>query len=252
MQHIFLADVHLGAFHEGKNQQLESTLIRLIDHCEANKIQIHLLGDLFDYWMEYEDYIPPIGKNLLNRFKEYNKSFSTVYVTGNHDFWTRGHFNNMGFRTNTEYSTLRLDGKSILLFHGDGLTEKMFGLPRPYLNDFIRKAWFIDLFQYILDGEAGNNFMKEFSDFTRDNEINTDRLSDWANEILPKVKYDVIISGHDHIPRIETFKTGIYINTGAFFRFRTVVLYTNNKFRIVVWDGEQNQFLPFADKINTD
>ncbi|MCC5940268.1 MAG: metallophosphoesterase family protein [Balneolaceae bacterium] len=252
MQHIFLADVHLGAFHERKNQQLESALIKLIDYCEANEIQMHLLGDLFDYWMEYKDYTSPLGNTVLKRFRSYNETHPSLFVTGNHDFWTRGHFSKMGFRTEPEYATLQLENKSTLLFHGDGLSDPSFSLPRPFLNNFIRKPWFVDLFQYILGGEAGNHFMKVFSDFTRDDELNPKRLSEWAEEYLSKMDYDVIITGHDHVPRVETFDGGMYINTGAFYRYNTVVHYTNNTFRLVVWNSEKNDFLPFADKPNIE
>ncbi|TVR15900.1 MAG: hypothetical protein EA391_09395 [Balneolaceae bacterium] len=247
MQHIFLADVHLGAFREEKNKRLEKSLIHLIDYCETNSIQIHLLGDLFDYWMEYKNYTPPLGKRLLARFKEYNRTFNSLFITGNHDFWTRGHFNDSGFRTEQEYSTLKLGGKNILLFHGDGLTNPEFNIPRPLLNSMIRKPWFVDLFQYILSGEAGNHFMKNFSEFTRDEEMIPNRLSEWAEKFLDQSEFNVVITGHDHVPRIETFAGGLYINPGAYHHFGTLAFYTNNTFEIVIWNSERKQLSPFAD-----
>ena len=247
MQHIFLADVHLGAFHEEKNNRLEKSLIQLIDYCETNSIQIHLLGDLFDYWMEYKNYTPPLGKGLLTRFKEYNKTFNSLFITGNHDFWTSGHFDDTGFRTEPEYSTIQLGEKKILLFHGDGLSNPGFKIPRPFLNSVIRKPWFVTLFQYILSGEAGNHFMKIFSEFTRDEELVPDKLSAWAEKFLSESEFNAVITGHDHVPRIETFDGGLYINPGAYHQFGTLAFYTNNMFKIVVWNSERNQFLPFAD-----
>ena len=249
MHHIFLADIHLGAFHEEKNKQLEESLIQLIDYCEENSIQIHLLGDLFDYWMEYENYTPPLGKTVLSRFRIYNEKFNSFYITGNHDFWTRGHFTDLGFNIKTEHASIDLDGKCMLMFHGDGLSDDTFQLSRPFLNDFIRKPGFVRLFQSIFDGEAGNHFMKEFSEFTRDeNDMNPEHLSRWAKNYLSESHYDVIITGHDHLPRMETYNHGIYINPGAFHQHLTVIQYTNKAFKLVVWSNEEHKLVPFADQ----
>lgn len=247
MHHIFLSDVHLGAFHEEKNQQLENSLIELVDHCQEQSIQIHLLGDLFDYWMEYKNYIPPIGEKLLNRFEIYNQQLPATFITGNHDFWTYGHFAKLGFKTETEYVHIELDESSILMFHGDGLTDNIFSLPRPFLNNILRQKWFVDIFQFILRGKTGNHLMKHFSEFTRDeDDINPERLTDWAGNFLSSSEYNVIITGHDHVPRIETFTNGLYINPGAYHMYHSLIYYTNGAFKLVEWKWKNRIFKPFA------
>ena len=54
---IFISDVHLGAFDKAKEAEVENDLITLINYCCAHKIKIYILGDLFDYWMEYPMYL---------------------------------------------------------------------------------------------------------------------------------------------------------------------------------------------------
>lgn len=62
-RYLFLSDAHLGGFSKEKNRKIEEDLIELVDYCLEQQIQIAVLGDLFDYWMEYPGSIPALGKN---------------------------------------------------------------------------------------------------------------------------------------------------------------------------------------------
>lgn len=248
MGHIFLSDVHLGAFSDEQNRHLEDELIRLVDYCESNRIQIHILGDFFDYWMEFPSYIPDLGRNVLNRFEKYNRVMGnkTTYITGNHDYWTVSHLDERGFRVEHEYSELELDQKKIFLCHGDGLTDERFQLPRPLLHRFLRHPKFITFYKTVLTGKTGVEWMKKFSSITRDEEdIDPERLNRWAEFMLETFTYDLVVSGHDHVPRKETFSAGTYLNTGAFHNFKTVLKYTKGAFQLVTWVDSTQEFKPF-------
>lgn len=251
MGHIFLSDVHLGAFSDEKNQSLENELISLLDYCQAREIQIHILGDLFDYWMEFPDYIPSIGYLLVSRFKKYNQAMgnNTTYITGNHDYWTKSHFEENGFKVEHEYVNLELGESNVFMCHGDGLSDEQYNLPRPMLHKFIRHPKFITFYQAVLSGKTGLHLMKSFSSFTRDDFAETERLNKWARHMLRNFQYDVIISGHDHVPRRETFADGTYINTGAFFKFQTVLKYNKGSFELVTWSKRANKFKPFETPV---
>ncbi len=246
MEHIFFSDVHLGAFSNEVNSKLENEVISLVEYCRQNSIQLHVLGDLFDYWMEFPDYIPELGKAMLEKFDEYNREIRANYITGNHDYWTLSHFSDRGFSVHPEELHLTIGQKKIFLIHGDGLSERRYGLPHPVLNHFLRNPGFTSLYRKLFSGETGNRIMKKFSDFTRDSEnLKPQRLSEWSNFFLRNSDINIIISGHDHVPRIETFDGGTYINCGAFFRDQTVIKYTNDYFELVVWNGREQQFEPF-------
>ncbi|MCC5906306.1 MAG: metallophosphoesterase family protein [Balneolaceae bacterium] len=249
MQHIFFSDVHLGAFSEEKNRQLENSLIKLIDYCADQSIGIHILGDLFDYWMEFPDYTPPLGKKLLNRFEKFNHTVEpATFVTGNHDNWTLGHFADLGFRVEHEFRDFTIDSQKILLLHGDGLADRKMNLPRPLLHKLLRNKTFISLYRNIFSGDTGNHLMKQFSEFTRnENDLHPERLNRWAKNLLKKKHYRYLLAGHDHVPRMETNLYGTYINTGAFYRHQTVALYNNHVIQLVIWDGEKNKFKLFKN-----
>ena len=246
MRHIFISDVHLGAFDDQTNHSLENDLIALIEYCEENSIQITILGDLFDYWMEYPDSHPDLGNQLLDRFKVYNQSVqNTLFITGNHDNWTSGFFKEIGFDVETEYRILELEGNRLLLLHGDGLREKKYKLPRPVLHRVLRHPFFIKFYQFCFPPHYGIHLMKLFSRMSRKKEnFDINRLSTWAEKTLGDFSFDYIISGHDHFQREETFSGGNYINSGPFFKERKLLYYTNKRFHLVTWDAKEKQLKP--------
>ena len=108
--HLFLADVHLGSS-KSMGENYERNLCSLINYAAEKKIHLYLLGDIFDYWMEFPNHeqkishnssdnkttIPLIGSMLLDTLHQYNESFTPAYyILGNHDYWDAGHFSAIG------------------------------------------------------------------------------------------------------------------------------------------------------------
>lgn len=246
---LFLSDAHLGGFTPEKDRRIEEDLIALIGYCREQAIKIAVLGDLFDYWMEYPgEAIPQIGGELLDAFEDYNrKTGPTIYITGNHDNWTRTHFRNRGFRVVADEEFLTLNGKKVMLLHGDGLSDDRYSLPRPLLHRLLRHPSFIRFYQQVLPPKAGLTLMKYVSRLTRkiDESFNEEKtLNKWAENELKNTTTDVIICGHDHVPRVRKFDFGTFLNLGTFCHGRTAVLYNNGTFLHVCWEGSMQQFKP--------
>jgi len=249
-EHLFLSDVHLGAFSYAQNSRLEHELITLIDYCEQKNILIHILGDLFDYWMEYpqKKFMPSIGQKVLDRFEVYNKAIQPVtYILGNHDYWTYGHFKERGFRVIHDATTLVINELKILLFHGDEFSQPAFQLKAPAVNRLLKNRGFIKLYQKTFSPRTGLKIMKWFSARSAKNEtFEPERLNNWASKYLQNNnEINVILCGHDHIARKETFDGGTYINTGAFFKNNTAALYKNYSIELVKWDAQHKQLTKY-------
>ncbi|MEX0905293.1 MAG: metallophosphoesterase [Balneolaceae bacterium] len=253
MQHVFVSDVHLGAFSKKTEKQIEQDLISLIDYCEKNHAQLHILGDLFDYWMEYPGYAPELGEELLERFEAYNRNNGgATFITGNHDNWTFGYFEEKGFNVSHDFADTTIGSQRVFMHHGDGFREGMFNLHRPFFHRLLRNKKFIKLYQSILPADAGIHLMKTFSSLVRNEDyLNPRRLDSWAESFLENYPYDIVLCGHDHIPRLETFSFGTYINLGTFFNHRSVAVYTNGEFDLVTWDGDAKQFKPVHSILHT-
>lgn len=246
MQHVFLSDVHFGAFSEKTEEKIEQDLFSLIEYCEENHAQLHILGDLFDYWMEYPDHVPDLGKELLSRFETYNRNNGgTTYITGNHDNWTLGHFKEKGFHVASDYVEMKIGSKKVFMHHGDGFGDGEFNLPRPVFHRLLRHKKFTNLYRKVFSAETGLHIMKTFSSVVRNrNYLNPRRLNRWSEAFLKNNPYDVVLCGHDHIPRMETFPFGTYINLGTFFHHRSLAVYNNGEFSLVIWDGGTKQLKP--------
>lgn len=246
MQHVFVSDVHLGAFSEQTDKQIEQDLIALIDYCTSNGIQLYILGDLFDYWMEYPGYVPKLGQNLLAKFEDYNKkNGGAIYITGNHDNWTFGHFEKKGFTVEPDFLDTVIGTKRVFMHHGDGFSNGSYNLKRPFFHRVLRNKYFVKLYQFVLPAKAGLRLMKIFSSLSRSrNFMDPMRLNRWTETFLRQNPFDVVLCGHDHIPRVKTFPFGTYINLGTFFNHRTAAVYTNGEFDLVIWDGAAKKFKP--------
>lgn len=249
-EHLFVSDVHLGAFSGKEETEIEDRLISLIDYAIKQKAHLYILGDLFDYWMEFpnSNFVPEIGKKVLDKFEEYNRLVKpAIFVTGNHDNWTFGHFEERGFDVESKFRILEIDGANILIMHGDGKFGKRKDFIRPSFHKLLRSPSFIKYYQKVFSPKIGVEIMKRFSNITRNrNHSNPTPLNNHSNIILSTNEIDVVLCGHDHIPRVETFSSGLYINLGTFFKHRSMVRYINNEFRLVIWNEKTTEFVPYS------
>ncbi len=245
--HIFISDVHLGAFDDQHNERLEEELMRLVSYCEENGLRITLLGDFFDYWMEYGDEPPPVGKKILQHFREFHERTGshTLFVTGNHDNWTNGYLPSLGFDMEHEYRIIQVGARSCMVLHGDGLTAPEMKLPRPLVHRFLRNSYFTLIYRAILPRRLGWHLMKTFSGMSRWKQNpermteNRNKLDRWAaNRVTSDPDIHAIIYGHHHSARLEKHNGNISMNCGFFGRDRIAGLHTNGKFKLVKWEAD--------------
>ncbi len=250
-EHVFISDVHLGMFSPPGNKKLEQELIELINYCTSEKVNLYVLGDLFDYWMEFSgsSFIPTIGKDVLDAFEKYNGLVApALFITGNHDHWTISHFKDRGFAVEHDYRVVKLETKKAMLFHGDATFDSNGKYVRPALHRVLRNKKFVKTFQFLFPNQKGLEIMKRFSAFTRLREKhNANPLNRNAEWILANKEVDLVICGHDHIPRTETFLQGRYINLGAFYKHNTIARYSENEIKLVQWKSESKEFVPYAN-----
>lgn len=249
IKHVFISDVHLGAFSAKTNEAIEQDLIALIRHCQDQEITMYILGDLFDYWMEYPEkgFVPKLGSSVLDAFEEYNKVVNpALFITGNHDNWTFGHFEERGFEMESNFRLLDIEEKRFLLMHGDGVAAHKIDFPRAAFHRLLRDPMFVRTYQKIFPPKQGLATMKLFSSITRRrNNHNPEPLNRQAKKIFSKNNLDYIITGHDHVPRVETFSRGSYINLGTFFNHRSMALYNNGRLDLVKWEASSKNFISF-------
>lgn len=245
---LFISDVHLGGFSPEKNKQVEADLIDLVNFAENYRYKIAVLGDLFDYWMEYDNYIPKVGKKALERFATFNQKNHSLYITGNHDNWTQGYFEQISFDVERDFRLMKIDSKKILLMHGDAIGDDLENLQRPFLHRILRNKRFIKLYKKLLvRPKTGIQVMRQYSRFTNFlGKTDPAPLNKWSKKMLQTTDIDIIICGHDHVPRVHEYSYGTYLNSGTFYDHKTFVIYNNKQFRLVCWSRKEQKLIPFT------
>lgn len=218
MDRFFLSDVHLFPErepHPGRNRFI-SFLNYLHDSNDPGELWI--LGDLFDFWFEYRSVVPSGYERCLSSLRGLSdKGWKVYFLPGNHDFWVGSHF---GEATGAviyldDYLTLEMNGKRILLAHGDGLGSGDIGyrLLKPVLRSVVSRFLFS-----LLHPDLGTFIARHFSDTSkrilrRDLDSIPSGLKDWVSGKFDE-GIDIIITGHTHLDTVNRSKKGIYVSLG--------------------------------------
>jgi UDP-2,3-diacylglucosamine hydrolase len=119
----FVADAHLGQGSEASNRERERDLLELFRRVESERAALYVNGDLFDFWFEYGQAIPKRFARILFALGGLRDSgLPVTYVGGNHDFWIGDYLaRELGVAFTDQPLPLEIQGRRILMAHGDGL-----------------------------------------------------------------------------------------------------------------------------------
>ncbi len=119
----FLSDIHLGSKYDKENAR-EKALVEFLRSLPSNTEAVYLLGDVFDFWVEYKDVIPKGYTRVLGELARLSDSGVKIsFFRGNHDYWIIDYFQKeIGMKVIDEpYIIEEINGLRICLGHGDGL-----------------------------------------------------------------------------------------------------------------------------------
>ncbi len=204
---IFLCDVHLGS---GMNEQLKGRLLLdFLEQLPGSGVEtLYILGDLFDFWFEYESVILSRYFHFLAALAAVVKQGVEVHlIVGNHDYWA-GDFlrNTVGMHIHYEPIELSLDGKRIYVCHGDGLNK--FDRGYLFLKTIIRNRFILWFVKWI-HPDLLQRVARRFSRFSRQSVSVAGKLREdegIQQFALQKLRdgFDIVIAGHSHMPHDET------------------------------------------------
>ena len=263
--HIFLADVHLGSA-TIPTSEVQTSLLTLFQWAKKHSASVFILGDLFDYWMEFTQKnitpesrlkskasIPSFGQEIVAALAAYNSSDNAIhYVLGNHDYWDDGLFEQLGCHTSPEGFYISLDEHKIALLHGDGLPStrtktnvaRLNHLERPLLHTILRSKTFLYLFRKLFTPTTAWNIMRLFSSYNRNKKDQPVEIMDTKlTRFINTTDVDVVIAGHDHIARKVKTTKGHYYNTGPFFNNMQLLVYSSGNFFHANWNAKNQAFI---------
>ncbi len=219
----FASDVHLGA-PQSESKAREKRFVRWLDTIKHDAAAIYLVGDLFDFWFEYNDVVPKGYVRTLGKLAELRDAGIPIYFfVGNHDLWMFGYFEEeLGITVYHQPQTIKIGDKSFFIAHGDGLG--------PGDNGYkLLKKWFFTngFCQWLLSIVHPNFTMRLASLLSHKSRkagdgdehlvgTEKDRLLRYAQrKIKQQPDIDYFIFGHQHQPtNIELTNNSTYINLG--------------------------------------
>ncbi len=82
----FISDAHLGSLAIQHRRQQERRLVRFLDEIKYKAQAVYLLGDIFDFWFEYQTVVPKGYTRFLGKISELTDMGVEVhFFVGNHD-----------------------------------------------------------------------------------------------------------------------------------------------------------------------
>ena len=231
----FLSDVHLGAGDPGLEKLKFTRLKKLFALIKDRPGPLYILGDLFDFWFEYRTVIQSGHFEVLAEMLELRRAgVDITLLAGNHDYWT-GPFleRQLGIKTVKEDLTNDLDGKKVLLCHGDGLDPADRGYR--LLKTVLRNPLSIKVFS-LLHPDLAVSFAQWFSKTSR-NHLTKNKYADQAPlerqaARLFALGYQAVVFGHTHQPALKDMDGHVFLNLGDFFKNFTYAVYRDGKFRL--------------------
>jgi UDP-2,3-diacylglucosamine hydrolase len=247
MNTLVIADVHLKVNDRGKQtREAFSRFLRSIDPEKVNTIVF--LGDLFDFWFEYQHVVFSGYFDILRALAELKDRGVTLHlVVGNHDFWG-GRFleNELAFTIHHTEFLCKMDSLNVLFVHGDGINpeDRMYRIYKKVARSklaigmfsLVHPDWAMKLAQGV---SQGSRTLRAPDDPSDSKEVHA--LRRFAQRTLETGRADVVICGHSHYPEELEFPTpsgtGTYINSGDWLERRTYL----------EWDGERFSRKDYVD-----
>ncbi len=217
----FVSDAHLGIPISG-GEDREAALLDFFREISPRAARLFIVGDLFDFWIEYRRAIRPDYFRVLAALADLARSGTEIhYCLGNHDFAV-GPFleRTIGITVHRDDFRGVVQGKRLYVTHGDDLRpgDRANIILRAILRNRVLQALYRTLHPNI-----GVGLGEFFSRLSR-----TYLISDPSPEILGiyresaerllEAGNDIVVAGHTHVPELRDLPSGRYCNTGNWIR----------------------------------
>ena len=215
----FASDFHLGSPNYEESLKREKKIISWLNEIEKDAKKIYLLGDIFDFWFEYEKVVPKGFVRMLAKLADLvDKGIKIHFLVGNHDMWMRDYLEKeIGLKVHFKEFIIEEDNQLIFIGHGDGLGkgDYKYKILKSLFTSKICKWLFSRLhpnFGIGLGQAWSNKSRKEQEKPTNEEK---EILVEYCKEQQKNNPVDYYVFGHRHIPmEVKIDKRANYINLG--------------------------------------
>jgi len=232
----FVSDFHFGAPNKEESNKREQLVLNWLNQIQKDANHLFLLGDIFDFWFEYNGKPPSFFTSFLEKISELRKKGIEIYFfAGNHDMWVKNYLNkHLGIHIFRKKQTFIINQKKFLLGHGDGLGKGEWGYK--CLKYFLTRnliCWLFGLIPQRIGIAMADFFSKRSRAMTPQYKErflgnNKELLVRFCNKFIVNNKIDFFIFGHRHLPLEINIDKAIYFNTGDWLNHNTYIKYDKN------------------------
>ncbi len=240
---FLVSDVHLGAVPPATEEAFRRWLL----HVKESASRLIINGDLFDFWFEYRRVVLADHVRVLGALADLvDAGVPVLLMGGNHDWWG-GSFlrERIGLEFHQQPVRIEVQGRSVLIAHGDGLGKGDLGYR--ILRLVLRNPVTRGLFRW-LHPDLGALLAERVSS-TRHliaagpEALGRGRsgfLEAWASEVLAQDPgIDIVATGHTHAPVVQEVAPGrFHVNCGDWVFHRSYVTITDSGAPVLhEWEG---------------
>ncbi len=245
---VVLSDIHLGTYGCHAKE-----VLHYLNSVRPDKLILN--GDIFDIWQFRKRYFPKSHLLVIKKIIALaSKGTKVYYITGNHDESLRRFSDTkMGNIYILDKLVLNLDGKTAWFFHGDVFDASI------QHTKWIAKlgGWGYDLlirFNRIINlillkmGREKYSLSKKIKNTVKGSVKFISDFEKTATELAIENKFDYVICGHIHQPKIERVTSNkgstTYLNSGDWIENLTALEYNHQKWNLFYYQSEKKFIIP--------
>lgn len=221
---FFASDFHLGTPDASSSLAREKKIVRWLDSIQNEAAAVFLVGDLFDFWFEYDTVIPKGYMRFLAKITQMRQhGIPVFFFTGNHDLWMKDYFTQeLDIPVFHNPIAIEVNQKRFLIGHGDGLG------PGDYKYKVLKKFFTNPFCQWMfkwLHPDIGIKLALLWSRNSRLSNLKNGedefkgKENEWlflySEEMEQKMHFDYYVFGHRHLPlKLPVGHSSMYYNLG--------------------------------------
>ncbi len=206
MEAWFLSDIHLKSMEERNGKILLRFLHSLLER-NPEKIQLFLLGDIFDLWIGSHDYFVRQYQPLIDALKNLKAlGARIIYFEGNHDVHIDKFFQHeLGAEVFTDARYFEIQGLTVRCEHGDLINREdhAYLKYRSIIRGAVVRAMALHLpgpFWGYVGMKMSHSSRKKSAVYRSQNELQLiQMIRNHVGRAYLERSFDYIISGHMHV-----------------------------------------------------
>ena len=235
----FAGDFHLGRPDKVSSKLREKKIISWLNSINNDAQDIFLLGDVFDFWFEYDNVIPKDNLRFLSTISDMiEEGINFHYFLGNHDLWVRSYFKELGINIFEGPQEFLINEKIFLVGHGDGLGPGDIGY-KTLKKVFFKNKILQFMYRWIHPdigipiGKYLSNSKKEIN-ISGNAKKNDDRIINYCKKYLDIKEINFFIFGHSHYKnKFKLSEKSTYYNCGEWINGSSYLEYDEGKLKLL-------------------